>query len=162
MAIRLTPDQILKAAFLALLLAWAALLATGCVPIEVKEPTFTGVDVSKTSTTAVPVSIADVQGDVWAFTVVGATPWTIAGLVGLLGLFQARRRSTATGALDRVMGTINDRHAYARKHENVSDAMELKALKGAVASYYECGQHGEIIIDRHERCIRSRLARMET
>ncbi|KKL25442.1 hypothetical protein LCGC14_2405230 [marine sediment metagenome] len=121
----------------------------------------TGVDVSKTSTTTttttVPVSIEDVQGDVTVITLAGATPWTIAGLVGLLGLFQARRQSTATGAVDRVMLYLKLHRAAARREENFGDAKALKAVtRGIEAAGTPRGKP-----DRLERCIRSRLARMK-
>ena len=151
MAIRLTTERIVNAVLAFVLLLLAVLLATGCktdVPVDV-----TGVDASKTATTTmtVPVSVGDLQGDLTVITLAGATPWAIAGLVGLLGLFQARRQSTATQMVDRMMEVI--------ELSEVPDdsACRIKQLKKTIASRGGWKHRP----DRVERFARSRLARWE-
>ncbi|KKL91589.1 hypothetical protein LCGC14_1893210 [marine sediment metagenome] len=157
MAIRLTPERY-DVPILAVLapLIWVVgcliVWSMGCktdVPVEV-----TGVDLSKntTTTTTVPVSIEDVQGDVTVITLAGATPWTIAGLVGLLGLFQARRQSTAVRLIDRMAGAIED---VQKGQVTVDPRMgKIAALKKHIRGW------GSPKPDRLERLLQSRLARM--
>ncbi len=168
MAIRLTTDRI-ASWFTALVCVICAGLVLGlfvtfvgalsCATMDNRGAEIKGVDVSKTSTTTttVPVSVGDVDGPVTVITLAGATPWTIAGLVGLLGLFQARRQSTATGALDRVMLYLKLHRAAARRGTNFSDAKALKAVtRGIEAAGTLRGKP-----DRLEHCLRSRLAKMK-
>lgn len=151
MAVRLNPERLIGLAVFVLFLIWAFLMATGCAAVEDVVIPITAADLSNETTTTVPVSAGDVGGDVTVITLAGATPWTIAGLVGLLGLFQARRQRTATGALDRVIREINKADPTGTR----------KQIKVGVASYYKCGPYGEVLIDRHELLIRSRLARQK-
>ena len=133
---------------------WAALLLTGCVPIKVEEPTITGIDVSKqtetTTTTTVPVSVGDVGGNVTVNTLANATPWGLVVFTWCGLYYHYRRHRTAVGALDRVVRAIED-----------ADPTETRRqIKTQVMGHYKCNKHGEIIIDRLERFLRSRLARM--
>ncbi len=151
MAIRLNLERLIGLAIFVLFLVWAVLVATGCMT-DVDVP-ITPVDLSDTTTTTttVPVSIEHTDGPVTVITLAGATPWTIAGLVGLLGLLQTRRQRTATGALDRIIRAIEI-------HDN--DSADITVVKsyvrenGLVTGGWE---HA----DRHERFIRSRLARLK-
>ena len=182
MAIRLDPERIRWATIVLLSVIVVAVEVAsivnfvglmGCktdVPVEVDVPVVvdipvevTGVDVSKTSTTTttVPVSTGDVGGDVWVFTVAGATPWTIAGLVGLLWALRAREQRTATGALDRVMGVIKHRHHEAKVQANYPEGAELHVVKREIEELgYPKGSLASKP-DRLERFLRSRLARMK-
>ncbi len=179
-AIRLTLDQIINAVLAFVLLLLAVLLATGCAAgkIDTMRTDITGLEARLTALrldveaslvvsneTNTPVSVGDVDGSVTVITLAGATPWTIAGLVGLLGLFQARRRNTATGALDRVVGIIESEHRTQNRSYmdagNISQALlECMKKKIARAGTRDPGQQ-DFRIDRHERCIRDRLARMK-
>ncbi|KKN04358.1 hypothetical protein LCGC14_1098370 [marine sediment metagenome] len=153
MAIRLNPERLLGLVMFVLFLLWAFLAATGCATVEDVVIPVTAADLSNetTTTTTVPVSAGDVQGDLTVITLAGATPWTIAALVGVLLAFQARRHNTTTGALDRVIREINAAAPTEARNQ----------IKVGVASYYECGPHGEVLIDRHERLIRCRLEKQE-
>ena len=121
MAIKLTTDQVVNAVLAFMLQLLAVLLATGCAAVDNRDAEFALLNsqlaavklqmAAMIDESASPTTTAgDVGGDLTVITLAGATPWTIAGLVGLLGLFQARRRSTTTGALDRVMGVVKSRH----------------------------------------------------
>ena len=164
MAIRLNPERLFGLAIFVLFLVWAVLVATGCMT-DVDVP-ITPVDLSDTTTTTttVPVSIEHTDGPVTVITLAGATPWTIAGLVGLLGLFQARRQNTATGLVDRMAGAIKDVH---EGHVTIDPRMDkIVAIKKRIASDGVVAQ--SILqhllrprVDRRERLLRDRLARLK-
>ena len=170
MTIRITPERILHTLVAVVFIVWLIVWATGCktdVPVDV-----TGVDLSKTATTTttVPVSTGDVGGDLTVITQAGATPWTIAGLVGVLWAFQARRQGTATGALDRVVTAINEHYSFAKEnaspdnHEMRHHAGALKMLRNTIERRGRIGAgpgYGRNVCDGDERFLRSRLARLK-
>jgi hypothetical protein len=167
MAIKLTTDQIVNGLLAFLLLLLAVLLATGCKA----DADVTGVDLSKTATTTttVPVSAGDVGGDLTVITVAGATPWTIAGLVGLLWALRAKQQRTATGTVDRIIGVIEDEHEAAKNRgSDMTIALQfLKtqiAIKGGAFFVNVTGARmvdDSIRGDRSQCFLRSRLKRLK-
>jgi hypothetical protein len=154
-----------------LFLIWAFLAATGCATVEDVVIPVTAADLSNetTTSTTVPVSAGDIQGDLTVITLAGATPWTLAVLLGLLLAFQVRRHNTTMGALDRVLSKIDMFHGYERDKKHEPDPtidMSFKSLKRSIEA------QGQIIttdrdglpvtaVDRRERFLRSRLARQK-
>lgn len=150
MAIRLNPERVLGLTIFVLFPIWAFLTATGCAAktvVKLDKPAVVSRETASTSTA--PVSTRDVHGDQTNINMAGGTPWTIAGLWGLLWAFQAWRQRTATGALDRVVQAIKTRD-YGLDTEALERLKETIALDGSITTP-----------DRQERFIRKRLARMK-
>lgn len=173
MAIRLNPERLLGLLIFVLFLIWAVLTAMGCatgntgvamsdidglraeiaaLKVQIEVP----IDLSReiTTTTTVPVATGDVAGDVTAITIAGATPWTLAGVLGLLGLFQARRQRTATGTVDRMIGAIAFKESQ-RETDLASEVREYLKHLGRLS-----GKPDRIEVFLRSR-VRSRLARMK-
>jgi hypothetical protein len=169
MAIRLTPEAILKALFVVLVLILALLLATGCAAAKIDEMSNTGVAVEKL---AAELKVAEqmtfkAEAALAKYEDHSVSPTTTAGddavitninvgtgagcmvLAGLLGLLAWRHR-TAVGALDRVIGAIEAADSSVTR----GDIKQFVARQGARDPVQQ-----DFRIDRAEHLIRSRLAR---
>lgn len=165
MVTRLTADQIIKTAIAVLLAAWAALLLTGCktdVPVVVDAPIVvdapvdvTGVDLSKNAATTTAGDNAIVTNI--SFGSAGCMALMLAGLLWKHRTLHGRHRTTTTaldtavGALDRVVRAIE---IHDNGSEDITMVKRYVEVNGIVV-----GDRGQP--DRHERCIRSRLAKMK-
>lgn len=171
MAIRLNPEQVLKAVFVALLLVWALLWATGCATTKVDRLT-AELSLAQDAQFRLEAALAQVIDE-------SASPTTTAGdnatitnvnvgtgigcmaMMLVLGLLAWRHR-TAVGTVDRLIRAI-------KKEATAPFCYDKQILKDHKTAVKSLTQRIEALghpidpskPDRQERFLRSRLKRTE-